>query len=366
MKKLFIVTGELSGDRLAAWYVGKRKQQDPNLYIEAIGGDALQAVGVVLQQRFETLNLVGILEIIKHIPSILHRMYQLVDYIAQHQFDEVVVVDFPGFNLRLIRLLKKKIGSIKITYLSPPQLWCWGAWRIKKLKKYTDQVIVIYPFEVAWYAQRGVLAQWLGTPVYEMLSHYRSCLPPKKSQIALVPGSRPSEVAALLPIFLQAVYMVKKKYPELQIVLVKAPSIELQIYEALVQQHRLENIWCDICILSSHEEKFATLAQSFVALSKPGTVTLELALLEVPLVIGFATSWISYIIGRLVVNVPYMGLPNLIAGKEIFKEYIQSQCKATLLADELEQIYLGFSQQTAAYQKMVQDAQRIASIVSSP
>jgi len=169
MKKIFIVAGELSGDKLGAWYAERLRKEDSSCEIHAVGGPFLEQAGAILYDRMENLNVAGFIEVLKHIRFLCRFMRELARYIVNNNFDEVVVVDFPGFNLKLIKKLKKLNRSLKIIYLSPPQLWVWGPWRARKIRKYCDEVIVIYPFEVAWYKKRKINAQWFGYPFYENL-----------------------------------------------------------------------------------------------------------------------------------------------------------------------------------------------------
>jgi len=342
MKKIFILAGELSGDRLAAWYVQSHLSADVK-QIQAIGGDYLKDAGVHLYQRFETLNVTGIVEIIKHIPSLLKKMHQLRDYILTGQFDHVILVDFPGFNLRLLKLLAQKNPNLKITYLSPPQLWCWGAWRLKPIKKYVSNIIVLYPFEVEWYQQRGVKAVWLGNPVYDAIKpHMTTAQRNKKPLIALLPGSRRGEIVMLLPLFLKAARILKHKHPEVSFVLPLARSLNQALLDDVVVRHGLQDIWHDVTLIPDNDDKYKVLKQCCGALTKPGTVTLELALLKIPTVVAYKTSWLTYGIARLLVNVSSMTLPNLILKKRVFKEIIQFKCSPATIASQLDELYCGW------------------------
>jgi lipid-A-disaccharide synthase len=355
MKKIFVVTGELSGDRLAAWYIQKRRQQEQNLIVHAVGGDALHASGALLYQRFETLNVVGVLEIIAHLPTIFRMLADLAHHIVSHEYDEVVVVDFPGFNLRLIKKLKRIKPSLTIIYVSPPQLWCWGSWRVKTLKKYTDQVIVMYPFEVGWYQQRGVTVEWVGSPVYDALAQYRIDSNLKKHCIALIPGSRRSEIETLLPLFLRVAQTLKQEYPVVNFVFPLAQSIKQDFVESIILKNGLTDIWKKVEVVRDDQQKYSTLSWCCAALCKPGTVTLELAVLQVPTVIAFKTSWITYLLARLVVTVEYMGLPNLLLGRSVCSEFIQQDCTHGALVASLGDIYASFACGDQLYKKRLQD-----------
>ncbi|MFA5306126.1 MAG: lipid-A-disaccharide synthase [Candidatus Babeliales bacterium] len=365
MNKIFIVAGEVSGDRLAAWYVKRLRVHKKNIYIEAVGGASLQAEGVKLFEHLTSLNVVGVVEIIRHLPSIMRFMRRLGDYIIAQDFDTVMVVDFPGFNLRLIKQLKQRKPSLKIIYLSPPQLWCWGAWRVRTLKKYTDQVIVLYPFEVEWYRKRGLAVTWQGSPVYEMLEPYRKQSVEKKTCIALIPGSRNSEIITMLPLFLQSAALLLERHPELTFVIPVAPSMDREVLKRCAEQHNLMSVWEKVMYVSDEHEKFMRLANCSCALSKPGTVTLELALLRVPTVIAFKVSWLTYLLARLFVRVKVMGLPNLLLDAMVAPEVIQFKCRPDVLAQEIEKVYSDFVTDAQAYRQRMNYLEMLARKLSS-
>ncbi len=366
MNKIFIVAGEVSGDRLAAWYVKRlRAHQQTDLYFEAVGGASLQAEGVKLFEHLTALNVAGLVEIVRHLPSIMRFMRRLSDYIITHDFDTVVVVDFPGFNLRLIKQLKQRKPELKIIYLSPPQLWCWGAWRVRTLKKYTDQVMVLYPFEVEWYRNRGVTVTWDGSPVYEMLAPYREQKVEKTLCIALIPGSRNSEIITMLPLFLHTAALLLARHPELSFVLPVAPSMDRDVLKKIAQQHNLLSVWEKVMCVSDEREKFMHLTQCCCALSKPGTVSLELALLRVPTVIAFKVSWLTYLLARLFVRVKVMGLPNLLLDAIVAPEIIQFKCRPDVLAREVEMLYDEFVTQSESYHQRMNNLKKLADMFST-
>ncbi len=361
-KKIFILAGEASGDALAGWYVDSLYAKNNRIEIQGIGGKALEKKGVSLYKRLDELNVTGVVEIIRHIPRLLSIMNQLIDYLINAKFDELVVIDFPGFNLALIKRLKKRTPQILITYLSPPQLWCWGGWRIHKLKRYTDRIIVLYPFEKKWYGERGVVVEWLATPVYEQLKPYIKKSYDKKNMIAVVPGSRASEVERFMPLFARVIKDLAHSYSELQFVIPCATTFSLKEMKQLACQAGLEQMLHRICFVQDDEKKYQLLAQCCCALTKPGTVSLELALLNVPGVIAFKISWLTYFIARPFVRVSFMGLPNLFLGKEIYKEFIQNECDNIRLAQAMEKLYASFRANTVFYQKISAQLKEVVSL----
>lgn len=348
MKKVFIIAGEVSGDRIAGWYLTKRLAVEP-CAVEGIGGDAAIASGMRLYERFEKLNVVGIVELIKHLPRLLQKMRSLVAYIVANNIDELILVDFPGFNLRLAKLLKRQKPSIKITYVSPPQLWAWGAWRIKSLKQFVDEVVVMYPFEVAWYRARGLTVHWLGSPVIDHLAPYRIHMPAKQSVVALMPASRFSELETMLPLFLVVARKLRAMHPMLSFVIPVPQSLKIEDYWHIARDHNLFDVCDAIRFVVGEHEKYEALQVACVALSKPGTVTLELALLRVPTVVAYKTSWLSYAIGRCVVKVNAMSLPNLLTQKPLCKELIQQLCTVENMVCEVDTLIKEYRFQPEEY-----------------
>ena len=341
--KIFFVTGELSGDKVAAIYLQNLKKENPNIAVQAIGGDALASSGAPIYKRFEELNVTGITEIIKHIPRLLSLMSKLAKHIISNQFDEIVLVDFPGFNMRLGKILKKKNPNLKITYLCPPQMWCWGAWRIKKLKQIADKVVVIYPFEVEWYKNKGLETEWLGNPVFMRLKPYINDAQPNLNMMAIIPGSRKSEIIALLPQFAEAAYELSKLYPNLKFVIPIAESLPFDFLQNQISKSALGAIADKVEFARGEEAKIMALQTCCLALSKPGTITLELALLGIPTAVAYKTSWLSYLIARLLVKVKYMSLPNLLLGQEIFPEIIQQKFTSSNIVAKLKSMYEGIT-----------------------
>lgn len=352
VKKIFLVAGELSGDKLGAWYVKTLRSQEPNVQFSAVGGAFLEAAGVELCDRFEKLNVVGLVEIIKHLKFLSRFLNNLVNHIVSQNFDEVIVVDFPGFNLRLVKKLKKIKPALKITYLSPPQLWIWGAWRLKTIKRFCDDIIVLYPFEVKWYEDRGVQARWLGYPFYETFKPY-FVQTRKRENIAIMPGSRLIEVKRLLPLFARVAYRFKRAHPNIKIILPLAESVDKPMVEKMLRQAGLGRWGQDIVIIQGEQEKLEALSSCCIALTKPGTVTLELALLSIPAVVAYKASWLTYVIARSLVNIECMALSNLLLGEKVYPECIQSDCTEDKIFKELEGLYQGVVSKNKKYQASI-------------
>lgn len=369
--KVFIVAGELSGDKLGGWYLKRRLKKEPSrkvlpLTVHAVGGDALEEAGATIYERFETLNVVGLVEIIKHLRRILRFLNKLANKIVSEGFDEVVVIDFPGFNLRLIKKLKQLNPKIKITYLSPPQLWAWGASRIKGIKKYCDDVIVLYPFEVAWYQERGVEARWLGTPAYERCAPYAKGSDDRDNAIAIMAGSRSVEIQRLLPLFLDVARRFLLAYPSINIVIPLAESIDKGVVERMLRKYNF-SLWRDrIKIVQGEREKMEALSRCCLALTKPGTVTLELGLLGIPAVVAYKASWLTYVIAKLLVKIQSMALPNLLLKKIVYPELLQLDCKDKKIFVAMQEVYKKYlADDKKAYQLLCEEVGTLRDLLKS-
>ena len=360
MKKIFILAGELSGDKLGAWYLNKLKKNEEKFDCEAVGGDFLQIAGARIYQRFEKLNIAGFVEIIKRLRFIFKFLNSTLDYILQNNFDEVILVDFPGFNLRLAKKLKRKNPNIKITYLSPPQLWAWGAFRARTLKKNCDDIIVLFPFEVDWYEKRGIKVRYLGNPVYDELQSSFDNAVKEKNRLVILPGSRTSEIEKLLPIFIESIKKFRLINSGIDIYLPLAESINIEKIKTKLRRLRAPQI----NIVLGQKEKLKILNSATLALSKPGTISLLLSFLRVPSLMVYKTSWVTYFLAKLLARIKYMSLPNLFLNKIVFKEIIQVGCNPKNISKNLNILHKSCLRKDDDYQKLQKDFDKVRGLFS--
>ena len=355
MKRIFLLAGEVSGDQLGAWYVARRfhGMQEP-VYLEAVGGPCLEQAGIKIFRNFDDLNVIGLTEILGKLPFYYRFMQQLLARLRDGNFDELVLIDFPGFNLRLAKRVHKLLPHVRIVYAAPPQLWCWGAWRIKTIQKTCTEVVVLYPFEVAWYAERGVVARYLGSPVVERVVAAYCLIAQRKKHIAITVGSRATEIAALLPVCVAIIKQLAQEFADLNFVIPCASSYSLASIKNLLFQAGLELYRERIIFVADEQEKMRMLGQCSVAIVKPGTVTLELALLKIPSLMIFKTSWLNNLLARLVMQVPYRALPNLLVGSELVPEFVQERCDSGIVADRTAELYRWFVAGDVRYAQSVE------------
>ena len=325
--KLAIVAGEASGDLHAAEVLRELKRIDPTIETFGIGGDLLAGEGMRLVHHAREMGIVGFFNVLRHL-RMFRRIYaHLIDEIARQRPDAVLLVDYPGFNLRLARRCKEL--GLRVVYYISPQLWAWRRGRVKQVAKYVDRMIVIFPFEETFYREHGIEATYVGHPLIEELSHIER--PPKRddvTRIALLPGSRRAEVVSLLPPMLDAVSILSRER-SIDACVVQAPTIPRALIERFTAGRNVR-------IVSSDNAE--AVAAADVALSSSGTATLECAVLGTPPIVMYRLSLANYWLGRMVVTIPHFALINIVAGKQIVPELIQGAVNGERIADETRRL----------------------------
>jgi lipid-A-disaccharide synthase len=332
-KTIMIVAGEASGDMHGANLVREMLRIDPALNFYGIGGKKLREEGVKLLANASDMAVVGLTEVISKLGSILKIMGMMKRSLDERRPDLVILIDYPDFNLPLANAAKKR--GIKIFYYISPQVWAWRKGRIGQIKKTVDKMAVILPFEVDTYGQEGFTVNYVGHPLLDMVklnyskqeSRKKFGLAENKITIGILPGSRLSEVGKLMPELLRASEILAQKMPEVQFVLPLADTLEEKIITKIISGFNVK-----VKIISGNTYDVISCAD--LALVASGTATLETALLGIPMVIVYKISLLSYLIGRLIVDVKNIGLVNIIAGKTIVPELIQGDACGKRIAVE--------------------------------
>jgi len=333
--KYYIIAGEASGDLHGSNLMKALKEKDPSAEFRFWGGDLMQKQGGTLVKHYRDLAFMGFLEVAMNLRTILNNIKFCKEDIRNSKPDILILVDYPGFNLRIAKFAKEL--GIKVVYYISPQLWAWKEGRVEIIKKYVDEMMVILPFEEDFYNKHGVKSHFVGHPLLDALSSLREINADdfktenglnKKEIIALLPGSRKQEVEKMLEIMLS----VRPHFENYQFVIAGAPSLDKEFYQKYVDEnvHFVSNKTYDL------------LRCSKAALVTSGTATLETALLNVPDVVCYLGSKISYAIAkRLVKNIKYISLVNLIMDREVVKELIQNDLNTQNLIKELNSILSG-------------------------
>lgn len=341
--KIIIVAGEASGDMHAAKLVNALRDAAHGVSFQFFGatGPRLREANVETVVNADELSIVGLPEIAKALPVFIKAFSELKAAAVAREADAAILVDFPDFNLKLAKALKKK--GIKVIYYISPQLWAWRKYRIRTIRKYVDLMITILPFEKDWYAQHGVMhVEYVGSPlareVHTETGKKDFCLKhgidPEKPIVSMLPGSRYKEIMRILPIMLETAAGMAERQSDLQFITALASTrstedVEKLIKEAGARFKLRENIFV------TTGETFDALNASDVAAVTSGTATLETAIIGTPMAIVYKTSTLNYKLLRPLISVEHFGLVNLIAGERVAREMIQDEFTADALAAEL-------------------------------
>jgi lipid-A-disaccharide synthase len=325
MKGILISAGEPSGDMHAAQVVRSLMRRRPGISVEAVGGPHLEASGTRLIQRITGLSAMGLTEAVGTLPEHIRLLARLSRRMAEGRYEMVILVDYPGFHLRLARIATR-FGTPVLYYIAP-QLWAWAPWRARILRRYVRQLAVILPFEEPYFARLGVASTFVGHPLLDRpslpgRSAARAVLGigPREQVLALLPGRRPSDVRRHWEVFRQAALVVRRRLPGVQIVVAGPP--------ATVGDYASE-------FLFWQGDPAFVFAAADAALCKSGTATLEAALANLPMVIAYRMHPATFLVARKLVRVPYVGLVNLVAERAVAPEFLQSAAHPRALADAL-------------------------------
>jgi lipid-A-disaccharide synthase len=375
--KIGIVVGEVSGDTLGAKLIRSFREQGIEAEFEGIGGPQMMAEGFKSYYPMDILSVMGIVEVLKDLKKLFAVRDGLVERWSQKPVDIFIGIDAPDFNLRLSKSLKQKQLKIKTVQYVSPSVWAWRQGRVHGIKQSIDLVLCLFPFEKAFYERYQVSAAFVGHPLASQLpldnplivAKQQLGLDPARQHIALLPGSRRGEVERLGPLVLDAAQIIYQKYPEIEFLL---PAInearKVQIEEQLknypaefkAQVKVLENTGTD-----SKIGRMVMNASDIVALAS-GTATLEAMLLHRPMVTFYKLNWLTYIIAKLLVKIPYYSLPNIIAGKKVIAELIQTDATAQKLATEIENLMNREVAQTQVMQHIAMHKRLLAGNSENP
>ncbi len=335
-KNLMIIAGEISGDLHGASLISEIKKIDPQITISGIGGDKMREAGMDLTYHLKRMAFLGFLEVVKHIPFIKAVQRNLIEEVKKKGIKTVVLIDYPGFNLSIAKKLHKL--RIKIIYYISPQIWAWGGGRIKKIKKIVDKMLVVFPFEEKLYSDHDVKVEFVGHPLLERLRRFEFMprekffekfgLDKNKEILLLLPGSREQEVKSIFPEMIKAAEKISDKF-NLQTVVACSSNID-------------ENIFRDLTTLKNltflRDNTYNLLKYSKFGIIKSGTSTLEAGLFELPMVIVYKTSPLTYLIGKRLVKVNSIGMANIISGENVVPELIQNDVTSDKIYSEVKSI----------------------------
>ncbi len=334
--KYYIIAGEASGDLHGSNLMRALQKEDEEAEFRVWGGDRMQRAGGALVRHYRDLAFMGFTEVLLNLRTILRNIRFCKEDILNFQPDVLILIDYPGFNLRIARWAQEE--AIKVFYYISPQLWAWHSSRVHGIKKWVDRMFVILPFEASFYAKYDYAVDFVGHPLLDLIDDYpvdesffaRNGLS-NRPIIALLPGSRRQEITRMLAVMLQ----VLPEFPDYQFVVAGAPSIPAGFYRK--EMERLTPIDTERVGLVQNET-YQLLTHAKAALVTSGTATLEAGLFGAPQVVCYRGGWLSYQIARRLVNVQYISLVNLVVDRPLLRELIQSDLRADRLAAALGEI----------------------------
>lgn len=331
--KYYLVAGEASGDLHAANLMSAIAAEDPNAEFRYFGGDKMQAVGGTLVKHYADMAFMGFTEVLLNFRTILKNMKACKADLLSYQPDVLILVDFPGFNLKIAEFAKQH--QIKVCYYISPKVWAWNQKRVIKIKRVVDHMFCIFPFEVDFYKEWGMKVDYIGNPLLDEIAqfvpdlNFRENLPiGDKKIIALLPGSRKQEIERLLP----AMLSITANYPDYAFVVAGAPTFDESYYQQFFKDKPLPLVFNNTYNLLYH---------AHAAMVASGTATLETALFKVPQVVVYKGGKISIAIARLLVKIKFISLVNLIVNQKIVTELIQEECNTANLLREMNDIVSG-------------------------
>jgi len=357
-KKIVIIAGEESGDQLAGALIRDLLKAHPELDVSGIGGEHMQSCGMRLLVNLARYGVTGLVEVIRHLRIIRHAEKIIRAHLLTHQPDLVVLVDYPGFNLRLAKFIKKHLKTRVLYYISP-QIWAWKAGRIHTIKACIDHMAVILPFEKQIYCDALVPVSFVGHPLVQQLTSqpattFKPSWPANKRIIALLPGSRVNEIKHHMPILYEAALLLNRQHADLHFVIPVAQTITLEFVQSFWLTHE------PACtFISGHALDVIQHSDCVVVAS--GTASLQCALINKPMCIIYKASAITYMVVSQVIRVRYLGLCNLLMNKMVVPELMQNDCNAQSIRDVVHQLLTD----SALCQRMHQQLASLSSMLSN-
>ncbi|MBL4647526.1 MAG: lipid-A-disaccharide synthase [Gammaproteobacteria bacterium] len=336
-KNIFIVAGEASGEQHGAALVRAFQQQGCPATFTGIGGQAMQAAGVNTVVDVKQLSVMGFIDVIKHLPTIIKIFCRIKKILRKNRPDLLILIDYPGFNLRLANVAKKL--GIKVLFYISPQVWAWRQGRVKYIAKVVDRMAVIFPFEVAFYKHADIPVDYVGHPLINQVKTTMDLSTAKQQFnlknnhhiIGLLPGSRNSEIKRLLPTILEAARLIHLEKSNTQFLIPLASTIDRQLIMSYLQRYQL-----DIQIISGKNYDVMNVCDALITSS--GTATLEAALMTKPMVLIYKISTFAAIIMKFLLKIPHVGLCNIIAEKKIVLELLQQYATPQRISQEISHI----------------------------
>ena len=339
-KNILVIAGEASGDLHGASLIRELKNLDSSLKIFGIGGNKMKAEGMELIYHIDKMAFLGFVEVIKHLPFIKKVQRDLIAEVKRRKVSEVVLIDYPGFNLSIAKKLKQLEPELKLEliYYITPQVWAWGKGRVYKIRELFKKVLVVFPFEEKFFKEKNVNAEFVGHPLIQEIDNYNFVsrnlldnkfdLDPAKEILLILPGSRKQEVKSIFPEAVNAASKLADEF-DMQIVVACSSNLDEKVFDELTDHKNFK-------VIKDHT--YDLLKHAKFGIVKSGTSTLEAGLLELPMVIIYKTSWLTYTIGKSLVKIKNIGMANIVLDEQVVPELIQKEANAESIYDEAKNI----------------------------
>ena len=327
MKKIFILTGEPSGDKLASTVISKLKSQNPNIEYSSVGGIHLKKLGINSIFNLNEITYLGFTSILLNIFKIRNKINQTVNEIIKFNPDILFSVDSPDFTMRVAERVKKINRNIKTIHYVAPQVWVWRKNRVKKIKKFIDHILLLFEFEKKYFDEENISNTFVGHPLIENYENNKkiieNIIPKDKKVISIFPGSRKSETDVLLKILIDFIKLMNKKHNEFYFYF-HATDENKSLILSEIKKFNIENV----DVVSDEGIKSKILSNSVFAVSKSGTVSLQISSSNIPSIIIYKLSFINFMIFKMLVNVKFANIINIINNREVIPELLQNECNA--------------------------------------
>ena len=353
MKKIFILTGEPSGDKLASTVISRLKLENPEIEYLSVGGTHLKNLGIKSIYNLKEITYLGFTSVLLNIFKINSKINKTVEEIIKFNPDILLSVDSPDFTLRVAEKVKRINSNIKTIHYVAPQVWVWRKNRVKKIKKFIDHILLLFEFEKKYFDEENIKNTFVGHPLIERNKNNKTVieniLPKDKKIISLFPGSRNSETNVLLPILLDFVKLMNQKHNE-YFFYIHATEENKNLILQQIKNFNFDNI----DIVSEENIKSKILSKSIFAVSKSGTVSLQICNFNVPSIIIYKLSFINFMIFKMLVNVKFANIINIINNREIIPELLQKECNA----DEIYRSVIYFLKNPELMKKQVSECSK--------
>ena len=327
MKKIFILTGEPSGDKLAAKVISKLKIKDPSINYLCLGGEELKSLGINSISNLSEVTYLGFTRVLLNLFKIKRKINETAQKILEFNPDILFSVDSPDFTLRVAEKVKSNSPNIKTIHFVAPQVWVWREGRVKKIKKFIDHILLLFKFEKKYWEKENVSCEFVGHPLLENNKEVKielnQVIKKNKAIISVFPGSRDSEVKKLTPILLEFIKLMNEKYEDFLYVF-HSTKAQRSNLENIINQSQINNIE----IISDEKIKDHILKKSIFAVSKSGTISLEISKRKIPSIIIYKMNFLNFLIVKMLVKIKYANILNIAADRMIIPELLQSKCNS--------------------------------------